>query len=188
MDAFVDRVLDKTKQFHQLPLWTQWIDIVLHSNPMVSCDKDRYCGSTPSKESAPIGFRTNYTSTFLRLPPEVRNAIYEAVLAMDTVRDLPLGTHGLLGTHYAVPPALARTCREIRNELLPLFYSSRLFVIFLDTRGSFQKAISWLQSMGESNFALVRNIVLIGRANRSDLSDIMHDRYHMKRRFSEQKT
>lgn len=71
------------------------------------------------------------TSPLSRLPPELRNIIYEYVV----VHDKPLHyvwnivTHKFHPATPATPPSmsllgLAGTCKKIRAECLPLFYAS----------------------------------------------------------------
>lgn len=67
------------------------------------------------------------TSTIFKLPPELRCQIYEEVLVSNT----PI----LLNAHQEdslfappPPPALLRTCRTIRHESQPIYYSQNTFV------------------------------------------------------------
>lgn len=70
-------------------------------------------------------------SKLAKLPPELREQIYELVLCHHQFHLIHLssGTPQLSqisGTH---PLALAQTCTQIRNESLPIFFRGNHFVL-----------------------------------------------------------
>ncbi|KAK4959795.1 hypothetical protein LTR10_002683 [Elasticomyces elasticus] len=84
----------------------------------------------------------------LELPPELRNSIFELtvispqpldarLLERSLMRILPHGTK-LMSKVLPEVPEIARTNRQIRDEVLPVFYNSNTFVInkhhFADSR------------------------------------------------------
>ncbi|RMY65629.1 hypothetical protein D0864_12041, partial [Hortaea werneckii] len=83
----------------------------------------------------------------LELPPELRDLIYEYTLQSDS-RSNQLVTFQL--DHYqrdtltqAVQPPLLRLNRQIRQETLPLFYSTQLFILHSE-RTKADDARRWL--------------------------------------------
>ncbi|KAK3714663.1 hypothetical protein LTR37_007643 [Vermiconidia calcicola] len=70
------------------------------------------------------------SSHLLRLPAELRLRIYDYALSEDTQVVL-LSDEGV----KTGQPALLRTCRQIRNEALDLYYSSNIFVLVLNVNG-----------------------------------------------------
>ncbi|KAK5117083.1 hypothetical protein LTR85_009014 [Meristemomyces frigidus] len=76
---------------------------------------------------------TNTTSSpLLRLPPELRNIIYDLLLPFDSIllnngsrHSLP-NEHGVPTTAFE-PPKLLQVCRQIREEALPSVYRSCQF-------------------------------------------------------------
>lgn len=90
-----------------------------------------------------------------RLPAELRNRIYELVLMFRH----PLGAHrDLMGDWEAemtpcnvAQPALARTCRAIRSESLPIFYAQNTFVVTLELPEEERAVRLWLEAIGGRN-------------------------------------
>jgi hypothetical protein len=72
--------------------------------------------ATEHNNSAPDAY-------ILRMPPETRNRIYDAVL--------PQGTTVRETSHNTLPaePAILRTCRQIRSEARGLYYARQCFGI-----------------------------------------------------------
>lgn len=66
----------------------------------------------------------NQQSPFLRLPPELRNRIYEDLLVSEEV----VGVTSL-GYHQWTPPSLLHTCHQIRSEASKLYYAANIFQI-----------------------------------------------------------
>jgi len=104
---------------------------------------------------------------FNRLPPELRQMVYELAFADNTVAERYCADrHAHVCT--AGPPAehaLTRTCRQIRLESLPLFYHARRFTMGQITlkkekRGSLtirEGALpAWLSSIARSKLCMIR--------------------------------
>jgi hypothetical protein len=76
--------------------------------------------------------------SLLTLPPEIRNHIF--TLAVVDITSLIATIHNRnLRTHaYPGPPSLARSCRQLRKETLPIFYGANTFfsVASIETCGS----------------------------------------------------
>lgn len=64
------------------------------------------------------------TMPFLDLPAEIRNVIYELVCPLHGVATTFLGRSSCL-----IPPPLAKTSRQVRSEVLPIFYGKNVFRI-----------------------------------------------------------
>lgn len=71
---------------------------------------------------------------FLSLPAELRNRIYEMVFHRSQSCNLTAANHSRGGRafqHHVAQPSLTRTCQQIRNETLPVFYGSNWFLVEL---------------------------------------------------------
>jgi hypothetical protein len=82
-------------------------------------------------------------SPFLRLPPELRNKIYELALDEGTVqmRRRYLAPPSFLAQHDKHGPQnLVLTCRQIHHEALPLLYKLCTFVF---DQGSLDNGTTW---------------------------------------------
>ncbi|KAK5112302.1 hypothetical protein LTR85_011574 [Meristemomyces frigidus] len=95
-------------------------------------------------------------TTFLDLPAELRNAIYELVL---------LGPSAIAITRKSRPklPSLLRTNRQIREETCAIYFAGNTFhgLVYHDKRNGRrtirQPAIClWLDTIGRANCALIR--------------------------------
>ncbi|KAK3654049.1 hypothetical protein LTR56_003485 [Elasticomyces elasticus] len=65
---------------------------------------------------------------FMRLPPEIRNRVYE--LCIPSGNEYPLPSPVRCYTrHYSrsYEPAISKTCREVRCETLPIYYNCNTF-------------------------------------------------------------
>ncbi|KAF2858202.1 hypothetical protein K470DRAFT_266222 [Piedraia hortae CBS 480.64] len=71
------------------------------------------------------------TSLLLSLPPELRNAIYEYVLASEEKISVAFRLEPSQGNSYrqATHPALTRVNRQIRYESLPVYFARNSFVL-----------------------------------------------------------
>ena len=81
------------------------------------------------------------TSSFFKLPPELRNVVYELVFsdweAPEHIHacDLSATEHNKkcrqMRSEYIGPimPAFSRTCRQVQAETLPLFYNARTLIV-----------------------------------------------------------
>lgn len=100
------------------------------------------------------------SSPFLKLPPELRNRIYEAVLtdpyAISAVHwdfEIPRST-------TPEQPPLTRTCRAIRAEALPIFYSSNTFMIGVKRECDAAYLRVWLKAIGPQNRDAVHEVIV----------------------------
>lgn len=105
----------------------------------------------------------NLDSAFLRLPAELRNSIYELVVVWEApIRVKALGTPDS-PSHVptlVVQPELARTCRAIRREVLPIFYGMNNFLIGVYGLCDTFLAEDWLTAIGGRNRELMRNVLV----------------------------
>ncbi|KAL1865516.1 hypothetical protein Daus18300_007161 [Diaporthe australafricana] len=62
---------------------------------------------------------------FLALPPEIRNKIYTMVIA--NTPGIPQNTDRAIGEFSLCQPALAQVNRQLRHEILPMWYSEKSF-------------------------------------------------------------
>ena len=103
---------------------------------------------------------TNNTG-FFRLPPDLRNQIYELAL--------PVGAEiePLKPSTTKIPPVL-QTCYAIRWEALPMYFASNVYILELShykPRGD-KYALSWMKSVDARGLASIRNVVIEGRIER----------------------
>jgi hypothetical protein len=113
------------------------------------------------------------TCLFLKLPPELRNRIYELVLVEEkpiqistwaqsqkpcrpSWCDLMHTLDGQLIAHLREPSVL-EVCKQIRTEGLPIFYGQNVF--FGDTPDS-HRWVEWLAQLGPKKRAMVKNMQL----------------------------
>lgn len=106
-------------------------------------------------------------SPLLRLPPELRNWIYELVVVeKDAIRIENTSVR-------ALPPGLTHTCRQLRVEASPIHYGQNIFVIhpwmgfrmaYLpgeEDTDFFQRFLkAWLVSIGSDNRLLLHRVYL----------------------------
>lgn len=115
-------------------------------------------------------------SPFIRLPPELRDDIYEMVL----VQDHPIG--------ISQPPdsktsrvsfaALLQTCHQIRNEAIAIFYSSNSFVISTPGANFTRPCLKgWLGALEPETRLLIRRVFI----NEDNASIWRNWRQEMKR-------
>ncbi|KAK3720843.1 hypothetical protein LTR37_003506 [Vermiconidia calcicola] len=85
------------------------------------------------------------SSPLMRLPAELRLRIYDYALTEDTYVMLLNDEGAKTGQ-----PALLRTCRQIRNEALDLYYSSNVFALVVDVNGrkAMETEIRWTVRLG----------------------------------------
>ncbi|KAK3636520.1 hypothetical protein LTR56_014146 [Elasticomyces elasticus] len=112
------------------------------------------------------------TPPFLRLPAELRNTIYELVLPRDkhyTPRRTA-SSHECRNLEPVDNPALLATCRQIRDEALPMFYDTNSFNLWMGDWGSifgenrFPDTLVWLQSMSAGTVASMTKLTMHGAA------------------------
>lgn len=93
-------------------------------------------------------------SPLFKLPAELRNAIWELVVAEDQPLHVePPLTYRLdradVGT--VLQPPLTKTCRAIRTEALPIFYSANKFCIGIGAIETERWARRWLEAIGAAS-------------------------------------
>ncbi|KAK3648929.1 hypothetical protein LTR56_003787 [Elasticomyces elasticus] len=115
------------------------------------------------------------TFPFMRLPPELRNMIYELALPMHQSY-VPIApsapeAHAIVALSCFRPiavPALLATSRTIRNEALPMFYGNNTFNLGLgeDLSGSdekqFRSTLAWLESTDPRGIASMTTLSVTG--------------------------
>ncbi|KAK3719073.1 hypothetical protein LTR37_004637 [Vermiconidia calcicola] len=155
--AMVDVMMDALHRMKTLGAhWSQWIP-----NDLISL--------TPqiqgSRHIPPYAIKvTPQSSTLLSLPPELRQIVYDYCFTHNQTGSfygndkLP----GLLAPKYATQPAISRVCRQSRRENLPMFYSSNVFVLKIETLASLEAAHDWLRRIGDYHVGQMQNLILIG--------------------------
>lgn len=100
-------------------------------------------------------------SPLFRLPPELRNTIYEMALTEASVLELkPLFKR----TPAATQPPRLRACRATRAEALPIFHSKIDSVAAIHSVGDEKRLQHWLTAIGPHNRVHLRH-VLLGRGD-----------------------
>ncbi|KAK3724911.1 hypothetical protein LTR37_000959 [Vermiconidia calcicola] len=108
------------------------------------------------------------TFPLLKLPPELRNRIYEFAVPSPNVVNLEPWTFCWMPRGSGTPPidqtlvaqpALSKTCRQIRAEALTIFYTSTVFLMddYLDNRAAIEP---WLVAIGGENRARLRQVYI----------------------------
>ncbi|KAL2354567.1 hypothetical protein BJ546DRAFT_1061580 [Cryomyces antarcticus] len=101
----------------------------------------------------------NVPFPFLKLPPELRNAIYARVVVLWA----PIWVHTLHTTSKQVlQPPLSRVCKQVRAECLAVFYSCNAFeglLLFPPHCG----VLAWLTRIGRTNCATLRQLRIDAR-------------------------
>ena len=148
--------------------------------------------SKPATGRAPA---VNHTSTtqndeqkpfaFQKLPPELRNHVYQHAVIEEDVIDLSdinrkERSWGLRGAEegrvtsrqiqrIVRQPPLTRVCVEIRKEALPMFYRRNIFLLDLEHARRFQaiSTVKWLTAIGTHNRRMLDNVYLL------------HDGFHL---------
>ncbi|KAK5112303.1 hypothetical protein LTR85_011575 [Meristemomyces frigidus] len=95
-------------------------------------------------------------SPLLKIPPELRNIIYDLVLTSDK----PIDTQD---TAAARVSALLATCTQIRREAAPIFYGQNTFSGTVHRPGRRVNEITifhWLTSIGKQQCALIQSLTL----------------------------
>lgn len=108
-----------------------------------------------SLESQPKGL--------LDLPAELRETIYTFVVVKPTNTITMLYDAQVFKNEVsASQPALAQVNRQLRSECLATFYSSNTFTASLDNTADLVTAIRWINAVGQTNAADLRNLVMGG--------------------------
>jgi len=101
---------------------------------------------------------------FLKLPPELRNTIYEMALVEPEPIALSDGPRGWVSKDEArvrlSGARLLRTCREIRSEALSIYFCRNRFIIGVYNNGERKIASSWLRSIGPKCRARLEQVVV----------------------------
>ncbi|KAK4613334.1 hypothetical protein CLAFUW4_08977 [Fulvia fulva] len=135
------------------------------------------------QEQAPIMAASKAHMSFMSLPPELRNNIYEIVLLHPGGLDIQPVTmvrgNRMRKFKPEVPtsrvPDIARVPRQIRQEVLSLHYGLNTFSVHVDSRNIkaphhsrgmpresiAAKAHKWLQHIGPQSAALIRDLAIV---------------------------
>lgn len=95
-----------------------------------------------------------------KLPPELRNCIYELVL----INEVPYGHCHVDHKTYPEQPALTRSCKLIRNEALPFFYSKNTFMIDATSQRYVEAARRWLRGLSKQIRKHIGQVYAVGSA------------------------
>ncbi|KAK5721852.1 hypothetical protein LTR15_006445 [Elasticomyces elasticus] len=130
---------------------------------------------TKNRDSNSNQNTTNFP--FLRLPPELRNMIYELALPMHQSY-VPIApsapeAHAIVALSCFRPiavPALLATSRTIRTEALPIFYGNNTFILDLgeDRAEGDEKqfrSLAWLEATDARGIASMTTLFVIGQTN-----------------------
>lgn len=99
----------------------------------------------------------------LGLPPELREQIYELLVVKPTNTITMLSNHGCYKSEVsASQPALSRVSHQLRDEVLPRFYSNNAFLAEVSHRADLAIAQHWLQAIGDVNVGCLRHLMLCG--------------------------
>lgn len=101
----------------------------------------------------------------LKLPPELRNYIYELALVEPYTMDLEAEDVAGRIAEVVLQPDLTRTCKQIRQEALPIFYGRNTFEIYVCS--------DWPGEHAEPFLVLPRWLHLIGAANRQTVQRVV---------------
>lgn len=99
--------------------------------------------------------QTKAPARLLQLPAELRNRIYKFILCDES----PIAVKRHLSSQPLYDTAILQACREIRNEALPIYYGSNVFVLNVRWRG-FQWTKHWLNDIGEVAISCLRKVIL----------------------------
>lgn len=97
-------------------------------------------------------------SPLSRLPPELRNYIYELTLIErnDIKINKPRTCHN--PSRVWKPPPLLQTCGQLRTEALPVYYSNNKFVVVENFWSEPVTLEAWLGTIGAEARRCVRSI------------------------------
>ena len=151
LTEYLAEKLEATKLARRQPA-VSWLERV--------CERSRLL-TFGSQRNRPNNNRSNLPSPLLRLPAELRNRIYSfAVVANLGIDILPSYSSTILNAKL-IQPTLSRVSTQLRNEVLPVFYSENLFLLKLTQvahKGSLQLLFVWLRSIGKENCDLNRDL------------------------------
>ncbi|KAF2163996.1 hypothetical protein M409DRAFT_57097 [Zasmidium cellare ATCC 36951] len=117
-------------------------------------------------------------SRLLSLPTELLLSILSYTIlpsSKTTPFAPPTSTRGLLiGTLSSTHPPIARTCRRLRHETLPLFYSLNTFIFPLTTFSALHTSHLFLAALTDKYVPCLQNILLLGFDRVPLLSHLNH--------------
>lgn len=133
--------------------------------------------------------------SFLELPKELRNMVYEMVLKehsdegdrrvviQSTVTEKGEAEDGMeeysVAGSFAHPPALIQTCQTIRSETLPFFYGSSTFIVELSADVLANIAQAWLRRIDPQCRQLIKHFVIdLQHLDRKLLIEFLSDEAH----------
>ena len=106
----------------------------------------------------------SYSSSLLKLPPELRRHIYQYVLVVDRQPLCQMGQPDRGRLHDAT--ALLATSREIFSEARPVFLSGNTFMICATSAD-----LKWLQSLGPQGQRQLRKVTFFKESKGSFQAD-----------------
>lgn len=120
---------------------------------------------------------TSPSINFFSVPAELRNQIYELVVVNSEHIPIEIklkAEHDVDGTNdERLQPSLSRVCRQLHNEVLPIYYGKNSFVSPLDTL--LMSAISCANHelfQQRDQFTFLRWLSAIGDVNISCITDV----------------
>jgi hypothetical protein len=144
----------------------------------------------PPPTPAPITNGQTQSPLFSKIPPEIRNWIFELVLIREDTIDIPVdrvwGSKQRPATkeeiRKSLPPPITQVCRQIRKETLPMFIGLNDFLFntnYMDANGTPEKWLNimrpHLSSMNSLSFVLT---TWVGLSHKNVIVNIGHDRAH----------
>lgn len=135
---------------------------------------------------------TNGESPFLsKIPPEIRNRIFELVLTREDCVEVPVDrTWGSTISRAtkkeirkSLPPPITKVCRQLREETLPMFVEMNDFLFNTNYMDSYGAPVKWLNIM-RPYLTSMRALTFIlttwsaGGAHREVIVNISHNKEH----------
>lgn len=106
-------------------------------------------------------------SPFFKLPAELRNRIYGLACFKEGI--VLIDYHG--SRKHALQPALSRTCRALRNETLPVWYSNKFYMMTFkclrEKKCSTFCQYRWLRAIAPQQRKMLQHVYLSGVASLS---------------------
>ena len=105
----------------------------------------------------------NTGKSLLDLPSELRETIYHHAVLNDTKDVTMLPDFKCYNNEIsASQPALCQVNRQLRREVLPIFYGSNLFLAQLDNLSDLLATNEWLTAIGDENVGNLKRLALCG--------------------------
>ena len=127
-----------------------------------------------------VGHHLNsYLSPLLRLPAEIREQIWIQTVVDDAALDIihPTISHSKRPSVRVQQPAISRACRQIRREVIPLFYRSNNFQLHCALKFKVRDSLENISSRSRSGW-LLRDI-----ASEVQLLSVMQYSYAVMENF-----